>query len=74
MSEERCENCRFWKPIAVKDQKTPLGLVSYCRRYPPVVTAMEIPKEDGGDRWPASFDQPVTGINEWCGEWQADET
>ncbi len=39
MSFQRCESCRYWKPI-----KADLGL---CRLGPPVIA-------DGGSMWPTT--------------------
>lgn len=66
-SDERCENCRFWKR---HDDDT----TGDCRRAPPVVTLREntaaIDEIDPpGDvyywsRWPATCN------DDWCGEYQ----
>jgi hypothetical protein len=62
MSEERCENCRFWLPNKSNDiERINMGI---CRRYPPTVRFLDyIPKP--------LFVLPETDPRCWCGEWRA---
>ncbi len=53
MSDERCENCRFW----IKDEE-PDSVIGGCRRYPPAA----------GSTW-TDCHLPITNRKQWCGEW-----
>lgn len=59
MSEQRCENCRFWSRYSDKH-----GGVGECRRFPP--TIHPLPDED---HVMLTF-SPNLVYNSWCGEWQ----
>lgn len=73
MSEQRCENCRFWEMDAGAAEVANGVRVGYCVRFPPVFTGGE---EDDGMAGVLSLEQwsnPVTEPEYWCGEWKAEE-
>ena len=62
MSKESCQSCQFWT--------FPTGL---CRRYPPRVYGDTQGNMRGGDGqvWTnVEAEYPVTGRNDWCGEYK----
>lgn len=73
MEGESCSNCRFWM-VFDEDE---LDMGGECRRYPPLpantqdqqdeVYSLQSPDE-ADDPWESRH--PVTGPNEWCGEWK----
>ncbi len=62
MTERVCETCRFWSFEAGFGEYR----VGDCHRYPPMV----IWDADDGEYATAL---PEVGINQWCGEWQAND-
>ena len=59
MSEEKCENCKYWFMIGQDNDE------GECKRYPPVLDS------DGSVPFAAQYwVQCVTYINGWCGEWK----
>ena len=62
MASERCETCRFWSYWSHYDEFRSAGS---CRRYPPVINNYQ--DDEHGEK-EAHF--PVTGMDDWCGEWQ----
>lgn len=94
MTDQRCENCRFWLLWDVKEKQfisraefcEKGGIPNHdsdlmkrlipneisnadrrgsCRRFPPLFRS-----EDEEDE----FDFPNTTWDDWCGEWQANES
>lgn len=62
MSEEHCENCRFWKETADD------GSAGECQRYPKQIRTDQLGALVG-----VSF--PPMDADDWCGEWKpAQET
>jgi hypothetical protein len=60
MSEEKCENCRFFKQT-----EDNIHGVMYtrerCRRHPPIRAS---------DNTQQEYEHPVTSLDSWCGEWR----
>lgn len=54
-----CDTCEWFDMAASKTH-------GYCKRFPPVFTRND-------ERGFARFYNPVTGLNNWCGEWKAVE-
>ncbi len=77
MSEERCENCRFWS-VLTTDEDDPWDR-RQCRRYPPAIISGQYPaglaiSENGDtDSWTEQLTGvfPITFKDHWCGEWKA---
>jgi hypothetical protein len=83
MTNERCQFCKFWKPMddAIEDAKRSISIgepvdmedfAGQCRRYPPRLDhGWDSDRSDGG---PESFDCwwvfPVTPGEMWCGEFK----
>lgn len=80
--KQSCSNCRFWaNPNDDEDDDTRMG---ECRRYPPriceAMMAADIANAYGEPaiglerktNW-LNTTFPVTGDDEWCGEWQSDD-
>ena len=63
MADEKCETCRFWH--------TPVDGIGkeICRRFPPVAVSEMF--KDPPYPEPTAGVWPVTGHNDWCGEWEA---
>jgi hypothetical protein len=85
MSEEAevydgcCSSCQFWERYGGDDL-----FYGVCKRYPPVLSDDAVKfyrKTDDSDteevslirsvRGPNVWFSPVTGADDWCGEWQA---
>ena len=58
-----CLHCVFWD----KDAANPLATIGRCRRRPPGI-AYNSKSATMIQRF------PITGRNDWCGEWCGDET
>lgn len=70
MTDERCENCRYFDRAFIDDEH---DKESWCRRYPPVyigpdLYAMLAQGDSSNDL--GYWDQPTVGIKAWCGEWR----
>ena len=63
--EQRCENCRFWKPLFDDGS----GDTGWCKRNPPSLF-MFPDTELVGEEDINSGHWPTTVQYEWCGEWQ----
>lgn len=61
MSDERCENCKFFEEIWDKG----LELASGNCRFKPPIPVYVAKKEDDVSLWPHVYNY------EWCGEWKA---
>ncbi len=66
MSEQRCENCRFWKRLP-KDEEEP-GLGDCKRHAPRPIIALSGLRMD---ECLSEIYWPETREEDWCGEWQA---
>lgn len=70
MTDQRCENCRFWCYSDGNDGM----ILGWCRRYPPSIVADQMPSVESDH-----YTNPYTGIfpetsgTDWCGEWQGKE-
>lgn len=72
MTEKTCSTCRFWGAADECDEGP-------CHRYPPVLNHSMVASQPENDDGNASMEEsykiycwayPVTGEDEWCGEWQ----
>lgn len=67
-NKERCETCRFWLLFDDNPKDMAMG---YCRRYPPIPSPWEDENDDPIlNLQPETFLQPMTYLDEWCGEYQ----
>ncbi len=64
MSDERCDNCRFYE----EHGETGDGV---CRRFPPVLVHPEPKAEDTGPSV-SDYDWPMVNGWQWCGEFDPD--
>lgn len=69
----KCKECRFWQ--VADDEEVTSG---YCHRYPPncEVAPCSIAFDPDDAEWKLYtrnfYQWPVTGADDWCGEWQED--
>lgn len=76
MSNFKCGACKWWDPDPTVKDPSNLGegaIIGTCRRLPPVALVMWIvdPKTDSFQPSKPQMVQPITGKNDWCGEWKA---
>jgi hypothetical protein len=61
----RCDQCKFYDAKEVLSHMEPDG---YCLRFPPIVTSLAGPQSY------LTFGLPVTTPDNWCGEFQTQQT
>ncbi len=82
---EVCRFCRFWHVVEAQDSETPMGVVAPCRRDPPRLQLLMVPRQDPKALFagkpqqmemqvqPFPVPSPSTPADFWCGEFKRQE-
>jgi hypothetical protein len=62
--EMKCEKCKYWIRLEIWQKRE-----GECRRFPPRLFSL-MARDHKEALHPDAWIMPITGEEDWCGEWQ----